>query len=217
MSEVKLTLGGSDVTPDEGVRFAWGGASHNPGHRGPGFVWMHHLSMREQDFQFFRSWVTNPAGYPMGGVVMKPIPVHEFDADPWKFIQKSSTVGKWDPEYTTDWVEHAPSEELKRRRKRNAGGIGSLVYEMQKLRRAGIKGRMPEPSYRPGGRKYDRGFWYKDAEGNMVRGIPPENSGLTHKEDGVNVVGPKEDKNNVLKEHKIVWNDEEKLWDLVEK
>jgi hypothetical protein len=203
----KLTLGEISVDTPKGVVFKWGAPAN-----GGGFIWMHTKQMTNEDFMFFRDWISNP--HAIGGMPAKEVPVEEFDADPWRFIQKSTIVGTHHPKYTTHFVESAGSDKLKKRRKRSSGGIGSSVYENQWLP-SGVK--MPQPKYRVGGSRHKSGFWFMNKEGELVKSIPSENSGAywTDKH-GVNHEGPKPGSRaeKMLQDHSISWNEKNQWWDV---
>ena len=191
----------------EGITFRWGMSAL--GGKG-GYVWLGNEAPSDKDLAYFVEWASKP--HAMGATVVPGI------ADPMSAIDKGSLVGRFHPDYTTAWVEDAGSEKLRARRKRNAGGIGSLKYEVQELLKefGGSEGgkhwKMPDPKYR------ERGFWYKNEVGQMVSGMPP-NAGLTHRRNGVNVEGPKPKSRaaKVLLTHEIFWDDEKQRYSFREK
>jgi len=187
----------------DGVVFAWGVPAN-----GAGYIWCSTEAMTDEDFKFFRGWISEP--HMVGGIGLPGLPLEEFDKDPWLYIQQSTILGTHHKDYTTSWVEEAINDDQYARRKRGSGGLGSIAYENQHLP-SGV--RMPEPIYRPGGAKYTKGFWYFDSEENMVRGIPSENCGAHHRLDDVNVEGPMpgSDAEKKLKTKVIYWN-EHKGW-----
>lgn len=188
-----------NIETPEGVHFHWSAPATNA--FGGGMVWVGKQPMTDEDFTFFREWVTKK--HAMGATVVGAVPVEEFDADPWRFIDKQSIVGRLHPDYTTAWVEAGDSR-TKPRRKRNAGGKGSDVYEHQYL---------PKGVKVPSAKSREKGMWYRNAAGQMVKGDP----GIYHISKGVNVEGPKKGSAAAkqLKGKKVVWNDERELYEIV--